>query len=173
MVMNDLPAFSDYARALTPRTSIIYFPLSYVGREDRGLKPRLETIARNGRLVNWALRGLKDLRTRKRFIDPTASVAMTRRFELSTSPVLLFTEECCKRSSEYRISRRELYDAYRAWTKEQGGKQGMSEQFTRWLLSAVPEVTITRHRESGDDTDRPYFFGGITLTERARGMYLK
>jgi len=175
MVMNDLPAFSDYARALTPRTNIIYFPKSYVGHEDRELKPRLEAQARQGKLIVWALEGLKDLRTHKRFVEPTASMTMLRRFELATSPILLFVEECCRRRKGVRVLRRELYDAYRQWAKEQGTKWGMSEQFTRWLLNACADVSVSRHRsatEKANEPDRPYWFEGITLTERARGMYL-
>ena len=175
MVMNDLPAFSDYARALVPRTNIIYYPKSYVGHEDRGLKPRLEAEARKGRLINWALEGLKDLRTRGRFIEPTASAAQMRRFELSTSPVLLFTEECCRRADGVRTTRKELYDGYRAWAKEQGMRWGTSEQFTRWLLNACSDVRISRHRRQTSDVnepDRPYWYEGITLTERARKAYL-
>jgi P4 family phage/plasmid primase-like protien len=175
MVMNDLPAFSDYARALVPRTSIIYYPRSYVGREDRGLKLRLEAEARNGKLITWALEGLKDLRTHKRFVEPTASAAMMKRFELATMPIMLFAEECCKRQQGTRVLRKELYDAYRAWCKEQGTHYGMNEQFSRWLLNACPDVNQTRHRlpsASVKDPDRPYFFEGITLTERARKAYL-
>ena len=170
MVMNDLPAFSDYARALAPRTNIISFPKSYAGREDRGLKPRLEKEARKGRLIMWALEGLKDLRTCRKFIEPTASAYSMRRFELSTSPIMLFMEECCTRCEGARTQRKEIYDAYRAWCKEQGLRYAMSDQFSRWLLNTCSDIRQSRHRTK--DGDRPYWFDGVMLTKQARKVYL-
>lgn len=56
MAMNELPAFADYANALEPRLNLLHFENSYVGREDRHLKFRLNKEASAGKLINFALR---------------------------------------------------------------------------------------------------------------------
>jgi P4 family phage/plasmid primase-like protien len=170
MVMNDLPAFSDHARALAPRMCIIYFPNSYVGKEDRKLKGRLEEEARSGLLINWALEGLKDLRTRSRFVEPRASLDMMDRLELMTSPVLAFVRDCCNEGSQYQATKEELYKAWSNWATEQGRQPGIREQFGRWVLNACPRVRQARRR--GDGSRRDYAYMGIALTSEARKVYL-
>jgi putative DNA primase/helicase len=169
MVMNDLPAFSDHARALAPRMNIIYYPNSYVGREDRGLKGRLEAEAKSGRLINWALEGLKDLRMHGRFVEPVASMEMMDRLEVMTSPVLAFVRECCDEGSDRAATKDELYRAWSNWCKEQGRQPGIREQFGRWVLNACPRVRQSRRR---GEQNRDYMYLGLSLTPSARKMYL-
>ena len=170
MVMNDLPVFSDHARALGPRMNIVYYPNSYVGKEDRGLKGRLEAEARQGRLINWALEGLKNLRTRGRFTEPCASIEMLDRLELMTSPVVAFIRDCCNEGSAFKATKDELYKAWMNWCQEQGRLPGIREQFVRWVLNACPKVQQVRPRDRSDR--REFTYAGIALTGNARKVYL-
>lgn len=170
MTMNDLPAFSDHARALAPRMNIIYFPKTYVGAEDRGLKPRLEAEAKSGRLVNWALEGLKDLRTRKRFVEPVSSMVMLEALEMSTSPVMLFVKECCELDG--KVTKREIYEAWRNWCDSTGRQPGIADQFGRWLMNACPLVRPSRFRHPVNGS-REYYYNGVRLNDNARKVYLK
>ncbi len=170
MTMNDLPAFSDHARALAPRMNIIYFPKSYVGSEDRGLKPRLEAEAKSGKLVNWALEGLKDLRTRGKFVEPTSSLEMLEALELATSPVMKFVKDCCELDG--MAMKRELFDAWRGWCDSEGRMPGMADQFGRWLLNACPKVKAGRQRNPKTG-QREYYYAGVRLNDTARKAYLK
>lgn len=182
MAMNDLPSFSDHARALAPRTNLLYFPKSYVGKEDRSLKIKLEAEAKSGKLINWALRGLRDLRTRKKFTEPRSSIELFRTLEYSTTPALLFASECCDTydkadmgvptiGSPGVILKDEIYAAWRGWCELQGRQSGQREQFGRWLMNALPGITAVRLRDA--DGVRQYYYVGVDLTQEAREKYLK
>lgn len=173
ITMNDLPVFSDHARALEPRLNIILFPNSYEGREDRTLKQRLKTEAKEGRLINFALRGLRDLYTRKNFIVPKDSIAALQQFRELSAPVTAFVNECChtqppQRKSqlkeEYYVLKNELYDIWCNWCRYQGRKPGYKPIFSQHLLSASPNVETVRRRVNGV---LRYMYKGIRLKESA------
>jgi putative DNA primase/helicase len=184
MTMNDLPAFSDHARALTPRMNVIGFPNTYVGKENRGLKGRLEDEAKAGKLIPWALAGLKDLREQGRFIEPADSAELIRVMELTTSPALMFVSCLCSLDDSYQVLKSELFEAWRNWCATQGLKNvGMEGQFGRWLLSAAPGIKTARLRapcppgtsprlRSDAGSELRYYYTGIRLTPEARREYL-
>jgi putative DNA primase/helicase len=198
MAMNDIPAFSDHARAFAPRVNIISYPNTYVGHEDRGLKGKLEEEAKSGKLINWALQGLKDLRTRGRFTEPVSSMKTLRALEYVATPMLLFAIECCvmaknvrgaagqvpkdriREDGSIRIMKDELYAAWRVWNEARGTQAGVKEQFSRYLLDIFPELKTARMRLSRDEdkhapmnySDRTYYFIGIDLTDEARRQYI-
>lgn len=187
MAMNDLPAFSDHARALTPRLNIIYFPKSYVGKENRKLKPQLEAEAKSGKLINWALAGLKDLRTRGKFIEPVSSLEMFVVLENTTSPVTQFIRECCQTEFPGLVTGRdrgyftcmspdvalkeEMYEVWKAWCETSGRTPGLREQFGRWFLSARPKSKAVRLRDP--ENVRQYYYTHVAITPDARRKYLK
>jgi putative DNA primase/helicase len=198
MAMNDIPAFSDHARALAPRMNAILFPNSYVGHEDRGLKGQLEDEASKGKLINWALAGLKDLRTRGRFVEPVSSMNTTRTMELASTPALAFIDECCvtgrelarirnvviedriRNGNQVAVLKDELYAAWKVWCETTGRHPGLKDQFCRWILNACPTLSIARLRVSktdskfywAGDSERAYYFINIDLTNDARRKYL-
>lgn len=174
IAMNDLPTFTDHARALEPRLSILVFDNSYVGREDRTLKRRLKKEANEGRVINFALRGLKDLRTRKNFITPISSLMAMKQFQELASPAVTFVSECCEieppdAAEPYFASKDQLYEIWQAWCNNQGRKPGLKEQFGRWFLAACPEATTIRKRV---DDKRLYVFEGVRLSDWVFKNYL-
>jgi phage/plasmid-associated DNA primase len=170
MTMNDLPAFSDHARALSPRMNVIYYPNSYVGVEDRGLKPKLESEAKAGKLINWALRGLKDLRCRGKFCEPTSSLEILDAMELASSPVMGFVKECCELTGQ--VTKAEVYGAWCGWCNSQGRQPGQRDQFGRWLINVCPKVKAARVRDPKTG-ERDYFYLGLKLNNMAKKVYLK
>ncbi len=170
IAMNDLPSFTDHARALEPRLNIITFDNSYVGKEDRTLKFRLRKEAQQGKLINFALRGLKDLYERKDFIVPKSSAETLIDFQRLASPVVTFIAECCEVDPDrdnlgpgnYFIVKDQLYEVWSSWCNNQGRKPGVKEQFGRWFLAACPRAITTRRR-IGDR--RMYVFEGVKLQD--------
>jgi putative DNA primase/helicase len=163
MAMNDLPNLPDGANALGPRMNVLCHPNSYVGREDRGLKRRLEEDAAQGKLINFALTGLKSLRKNRMFSEASdAKQAISQMREL-TQPVSVFLEECCELmppgsdENEYHVDISELYEAWAMWCKLSGRKPGNNSVFGRWMAMACPTISTTR----------------ITIAGRRRRVYRK
>jgi putative DNA primase/helicase len=169
MAMNNLPVFSDHARAFQARLAIIGFDKSYVGKEKPELKQQLIKEAAQGKMINYALQGLKDLRERGRFIVPDSSRPIMELMTQISSPVTVFVYECCKIEEGLSISRDMLFDAWRSWCDETGHRPGLREQFGRWLISTVPMLKVSRIRNNGR---RVYMHVGIGLQEWATNQYL-
>jgi putative DNA primase/helicase len=170
LAANDFPDFTDHTRALLSRLNVVVFPNTYAGREDYDLKPRMEEIAKSGALTNWALEGLKDLRTRKRFVRPVASMAALKEAEEVTVPVVAFVRECCAFTKDAEVLANELFDIWCAWCKRNGHNHGSQHKFGRWIANSYRD-TITHMRQRIDGS-RQYFYTGVTPTKEARDTYL-
>ncbi|MBE3139528.1 MAG: hypothetical protein IMZ53_02990 [Thermoplasmata archaeon] len=174
IAMNDLPCFTDHSRALEPRLNIITFENSYVGHEDRTLKRRLREEAAAGKLINFALRGLKDLRLKKDFIMPESSEMALQQFRDIASPVISFVNDCCEipegayDENKFYITKDQLFDIWKAWCLNQGRQHGFKESFCRWFMATCPQIKTVRKRIGNK---RPYVFEGIKITEDAFKEY--
>lgn len=173
IAMNDLPVFTDHSRALEARLLTLLFEKSYLGKEDRSLKLRLKNEAKQGKLINFTLRGLKDLRLKKDFIIPPSSLQTLEQFSRLSSPVLSFISDCCEISpsenDRWLAPKDQIYDIWKVWCKEQGRYHGVKEQFGRWLRAACPKIISSRMRLSGDLTQ---VYCNIRLTPYAIKKYL-
>lgn len=169
MAMNNLPVFSDHARAFQARLAAIKFDKSYVGREDPSLKQQLIKEAGQGKMINYALQGLKDLRERGKFIVPDSSRSILELMLQISSPVTSFVKECCRFGPELNITKNMLFEAWRCWCVESGHRPGLREQFGRWMISTVPALETNRPYVDGR---RVYGYTGIDLEEWAKGQYL-
>lgn len=156
IAMNDLPNIPDQANALEPKLNVLYFENSYVGREDISLKFKLKQEAEQGKLINFALRGLKNLRQTGEFIVPKSSQILLNQLRELTTPVAAFIADCCEFEPSgipieqgYYVIIDQLYDAWSKWCELSGRKPGIKEQFGRWFLSACPSAAPTRIRLKG------------------------
>lgn len=172
IAMNELPGFSDHAGALASRLNIIDFPNSYVGCEDFTLKNRVIKEAKEGRLINRALRGLKDLYDMGYFVVPESSKEIITTFSEITNPILAFTGECCIISNNDgdRVFKDELYEAWSNWCKGSGRKSGSKQSFLTRVGRMFHHVKSTQL--SLQDGTRPYVFTGIRLKSAAVRKYL-
>ena len=169
VAMNDLPTFTDHARALAARMNILYFPISRIGREDFGLKGRLRKEATQGKLINFALQGLKDLRQNKVFTVPESSARELAQMVEITTPVTAFVTECCTLESGSITVSTIVFEAWQRWCVESGRKPGMRNQFGRWLVQACPGVRKVKIRTGGDST---YAYENIKLQKWVYDKYL-
>ncbi|KKN26355.1 hypothetical protein LCGC14_0875400 [marine sediment metagenome] len=169
IAMNDLPGFSDPAKALVARSIILNFPNSYVDREDFTLKDRLRKEARDGKLINFALQGLKDLRERGRFTMPESSKPLLQQLTEITAPVTAFIKECCTKNADAYITKSQLYEAWEMWCAKTGHKAGNNIYFGRWLKQACPTI-IDFRAKVGDR--RQYTYRGLDLQPWVYSAYL-
>ena len=153
IAMNDLPNIPDQANALEPKLNILYFQNSYIGREDFSLKSKLQRDAQAGKLINFALQGLKDLRQSDGFVVPRLTKLLLRQLRELTTPIAAFIVDCCEleppgtpQEDEYYVIIDHLYEAWGCWCVEQGRKPGIKNQFGRWFIAACPSATPARIR---------------------------
>jgi len=152
IAMNDLPNLPDQANALEPKLNALKFPNSYVNREDISIKFKLQEEARTGKLINFALQGLKSLRQNGKFIVPRSTASLLRQLRELTTPVTAFIADCCEleppgSSEDYYVIIDELYEAWERWCQGSGRKNpGTKAQFGRWFTTACPTAITTRLR---------------------------
>jgi P4 family phage/plasmid primase-like protien len=169
MAMNELPAFTDHTSALEPRLNLLHFENSYVGREDRHLKARLNKEADAGKIINFALRGLKRLREKQKFTLPDTSIILQDQFKAISSPIYVFVEECCmfakddrnQKSEAYWIDSNLLFDVWRGWAKQNGIASGMKAQFLQRFRSNYPYLVSTGEK-----------IEGVCVTQEAKTSYV-
>jgi len=169
IAMNDLPAFTDHARAFVGRSNIIHFPNTFFGKEDVTLKKRIAREARQGKLINFALWGLKSLRENKRFIIPETSTQLIQQLTEITSPTLTFVEECCTMDRSAYVTRDQIYEVWQYWCAKSGRKPGNNVHFSRWLHQVCPGIEAFRPK-IGDG--RQYAYKGIKLQKWVYSEFL-
>jgi len=153
IAMNDLPNIPDQANALEPKLNILYFQNSYEGKEDLSLKRRLTEEAKEGKIINFALQGLRSLRQAKKFVVPKSSIALIQQLREITTPIASFIIECCETEppgtlpkDEYYVIADQLYEVWVQWCLKCGQRPGHKAQFGRWFLSAYPSAVPARIR---------------------------
>lgn len=160
IAMNDLPRFSDHAQALVARSNILKFSNSYVGKEDFTLKARLKREAEQGKMINFALWGLKDLREQGKFFVPGTSEELIKELRHTVAPVLAFSEECCILDNSEYIATSQIFEAYENWCSIGNYKACNINTFGRRLKSCCPEIEDFRPKLDGR---RQRTYKGITL----------
>ena len=162
--MNFFPKFRDDSGALLARTMILTFNNSYYGCEDKTLKDRLAKEASEGKLLNWALRGLKSLHSRGAFIVPEESVKAKKVFASVVSPFGEFREDTYGSDPTGQVPASQIWWLWKEWCRDAGGKYGGKSDFIHKLLQTTPG-TKEVPRGVGGNTER--MIVGIKLTELA------
>jgi len=169
IAMNGLPAFTDHAQAFAGRSNIIHFPNTFFGKEDTTLKGRIGKEAQQGKLINFALWGLKDLRESGRFVVPRTSAQLTKQLTEITSPVIVFIEECCIMDKGAYILKDQLFEAWQYWCVRCGRDASSAIHFGRWLRQICPGVQDFKPTKKGR---QQYAYKGITLQDWVYSEFL-
>jgi putative DNA primase/helicase len=167
LAVNEIPELPDYTSALVARLLALQFNKSYLGREDTGLKHRLKLAAAQGRIINFALRGLKDLIATGKFHVPTASKEVERGFREINNPIWAFVYECCDQIENNTVTPQMLFDAWVLWCRQTGIHAGNRTVFTRRLRSSSVGVELVKisvgFGGQGDNSGRMYAYKGLSL----------
>ncbi len=159
VTVNELPRFSDASDALGARLLLLPFEKSFAGREDRELEGRLKREASG--VLNWSLRGLHRLRSQGRFKVPAKTEETLENYRRMTAPVAGFVEDLCTLDPQVEVPCADLFDAWRAWARDNGHTPGAIATFGEHLRASEPAVQRRRRR---DDGDRTYVYCGIDLS---------
>jgi putative DNA primase/helicase len=132
---------------------------SFLNKEDVHLQGDL--IKELPGILRWAVEGWVRLRERGRFIESKAAAELREGLVGLTSPVKAFLDECCVVEPMNNVACRELYSAFRKWSRRNGHSYlPTAEMFGRDLAAVVPSVYRLQERRDGK---RVWLYGGITL----------
>jgi putative DNA primase/helicase len=119
ILTNELPRLTDASAALPSRLLVLQLTRSWYGEEDTGLAQRL--LQERAGIFRWAVDGLRRLRTRGRFVQPTSGADAAKRLVELSSPVTAFVQERCELGPDKTVNKRTLFDAWRGWCNDASG----------------------------------------------------
>jgi putative DNA primase/helicase len=159
MLSNVVPRIADPGGAFATRFVVLYFPVSWLGREDVGLRDRLHSELAG--IFNWAVEGLRRLTARGgAFVQPSAAQGVVMKFRALSGAVGAFLTDWCERTGNVQPMR--LYEAWVVWCGKYEREPGTEEEFGRALRLVLPELWKSRPRVDGE---RPWFYEGISLKD--------
>lgn len=91
----------------------------------------------------WALEGL-DLLHKEGFKKPSAIKEYTLNYKRANNPVLCFTEDCLELAEGVQTTKKEIYDAYKAYIRQWGYSQAGATTFGRELHNLIPGLGYSR-----------------------------
>lgn len=93
IMSNELPSFMDSSNAINDRMVLLKMRKSFLGKEDKTLKPRLRKEVQG--VFNWALEGLADLEEAGRLIQPSSANNYIDTLNEGSSPHEQFLRTFC------------------------------------------------------------------------------
>lgn len=154
---NETPRLSDASGALAGRFVVLHLKKSWYGHEDAFLTDKL--IKELPGILKWAIEGWHMLREQGYFSIPASSKAITEEIEDAMSPMGAFVRERCVVDQDHRIYATDLFEAWKAWCKDQGrAHAGTVQSFGRDVRAVLPSIT------TGQNVAR--FYKGITTQAR-------
>ena len=147
IAVNELPRLPDSSAAMRSRLLVLPYFNTYEGQADFGLLDRL--LAEIPGITNWALEGLRLLRSVGRFHDPAAGEKILRDFVYLSSPIQAFVDECCEVGLDKEVRRHDLQLAWHIWCDENGHVPGSAADSGRKLRAVVPRIDDQPRRTEG------------------------
>lgn len=146
---NETPQFRDTSGAIVSRMVLMRTVRSFLGTEDTGLgaalKPELPGV------LNWSLAGLRRLRQRGHFLQPSASRSELDAMMTLASPVKAFAAERLRADPHAVTAKDVVWLAFKQWAGEEGlPYSGDKGHFFKDLGTCGVAFTPTRIRDEGD-----------------------
>ena len=160
-----LPRFVDNAQALERRVNMLYFGRSFKDAPNVLLKDQL--IKEIPGIINWAVKGLRDLKKTNKFIVPKTSEVAKEELRYMTSPLAAMGKQClCFDDPTVRVSNDQLFDLHRAWFKESGYSVYSRVWFGRTFSVVFPRL---KECKVGNIRGRK----GVSILPEAASRYLE
>lgn len=147
LVSNEIPEFSDPSAALLARFLFVQTTVSKAGVEDPTLLGKI--LKEQNQITWWFLRGLRRLLQNGRYTEPVNAVR--EKFKRQTIPVPCFVNDCCEVTGKAtdKLTRVELYDAFKWWCADHQLSELANNVFFRELYSTYPLVRNQKTNVSG------------------------
>ena len=120
LAANRKPRVTDDSPAFWARVMLIPFAVSFVGREDRDLRPALEQDPEHqAAILAWIVKGA--VRYHEEGLEPPAVVtAATAEYEQESDSLSDFLTVACDQNPEAEARARTLFEHYAQWADQNG-----------------------------------------------------
>jgi len=153
---NSKPAIRGTDHAIWRRVRVIPFDVRIPKAEqDRKLVEKLQLELPG--ILNWALEGCLGWQREGQLNPPEEVLLATKGYKDEMDIVGRFMDECCLVSPEYVVPAKEVYNAFKAWSQEQGEKWVMSQQ------AFGMKLTEKGHESKRGGSSGAYRYPGIGL----------
>jgi putative DNA primase/helicase len=167
---NDMPGLMDNSMALAGRIVLLPLKHSFLGKEDRSLKPRL--LAEAPGIMLWALVGLQrlwqNIAAGAGFTEPEESSLIMKEVARAQSPVHAFSEDNLFIQAGAEVWVDDVYARYVKWCEEEGNRSPMRRETLGRLLKPLhPMVDVkqaVRIKDGVSCRERKYV--GMRLVDR-------
>ena len=155
LATNHDPRFADRSIGIWRRMIVIPFRVTIEqDRQDPDLASKLK--AELPGIFNWAVEGLRELRRRHQFVVPSICHEAWEEFKRESNPAREFLMDSYI-SGSGSCGCTDIYDEYRAWSKERGFTSLDAMNFGKELSKVFPNVE--RKRDSAGE--RRYRYHGL------------
>ncbi len=126
------------------RLRVIEFPKSFLGKEDTGLKARVQSLEFQEGLLAWAIEGAMQWWKDERLIIPDEVVESTARARAELDHIQQWLDECTKtREETYYETNQDLYQSYEKWCED----NGVPAKKNRAFGQSMTKKGFERHRK--------------------------
>ncbi len=160
---NSRPRFADRSDGVWRRLILLPFTAAIPADERTvGLdKPHWwEQSGEMPGILNWAIAGLRRLRTQGRFTVSPISRAAAAEYRAESNPAAAFLAEHYRSDAECCQPKAEVYAAYKVWCETAGHKPLTDVLFGKEVFRTFPGVTADRRRIG--QGDRVKVYAGLT-----------
>ena len=120
--MNSFPGLREKTKSFFRRVIVLEYNQVFEGENmDVNLADKL--LGELDGIFLWALDGLEMVLENNAILVPETVEDAKIRFHEHTNPILLFIKEACVRGEDYHVAPPDLYDAYKSWYDDSGGRK--------------------------------------------------
>lgn len=163
LVANEALTLRDEAGALQARYRILQIKRTFEKKEDRDLKSKLLTELPG--ILNWVMAARPG-----EVIQPKSGIEMLEGIERLSRPVRAFVEDMCILDDEATTERAQIYEAFKAWSDDEGKGGTMSNAALDRDLPAATDDRVSVYRPRIEGGKRPHYYKGIRLREPNASM---
>jgi len=155
---NELPQVNDKTFAFWRRWILIAFTEDFAGREDRDLAEKLRSELPG--ILNWALEGLRELRTARGFDVDGIADALKEEWKRRADSLYWFVSECVGPSTYGWVSTSDFYRLYAEFAEANGASAKTKDSVGKELPNLIPQARKTR----GSGEGRPWGWSGLEIS---------
>jgi P4 family phage/plasmid primase-like protien len=142
IIANQSLTLIDDSGAMADRWMPLVFTKSMLGKEDVTLKDRLLTELEG--IAGWALDGLKRLIQTRQFTMPKSSLDFLENLRADSGSLSAFITDELEFSADFRVSEKDLWNAYHLWSIQTGVEQHKRRHFLTNLETALRPHNVQR-----------------------------
>lgn len=144
LTANRKPRVADDSPAFWARVMLIPFAQSFVGREDRTLRPALEQDpTHQAAVLAWIVRGAVSYAA-EGLHAPDLITAATASYQTESDPLAEFLEDACEADPEAEVAAADLFEHYQHWARA----QGMTDRdlLTQTMFGRLMSARLPHHK---------------------------